>query len=391
MKKHILVVILAGFFNIAFSQTSTQLVPGYYTIVGVYANTREAYAQKYAESLKSKGIQADYGFNQSRNQYLVYVSYFTDLKSCLDDMRAKRKEGTFPDAWVRVVTGVVGSSAPQLATLESEKFYEAVKTEPAQDTTNGYTDLEYWQPPIKQYEKMMLSNTEVFLSMYDKANNRIVDGTIQVLNASNNNLIKSVKGNEYLYLPDPKGAGNLILLCDVFGYKKVQYELNYQNPLADTTKPYVDLLGTTFVVSFSMERAEKGQLGTLGNVYFFDASAIMTPDSNYDLNSLLLYMQENPTSKITLHGHTNGDYRGKIKIMGPSRNFFAITPDCVVKNGKAMELSYERGAVIKEWLISQGIDAKRIDVKAWGGKKPIYPPKGAQAKKNLRVEVEVTE
>jgi outer membrane protein OmpA-like peptidoglycan-associated protein len=222
------------------------------------------------------------------------------------------------------------------------------KAEVAKDTSNGYTDLEYWQPPIKQYEKMMLSNTEVFMSMYDQTNNRIVDGTIQVLNAENNKPIKNVKGNEYLYLPDPKGTGKLILLCEIFGYKKVQYELNYQNPLADTAKQYVELLGTTFVVSFKMERAEKGQLGTLGNVYFFDATAIMTPDSKYDLNSLLLYVQENPTSKVTLHGHTNGDYRGKIKTMGASKNFFAITPDCITKNGKAMDLSYERGAIIKE-------------------------------------------
>jgi outer membrane protein OmpA-like peptidoglycan-associated protein len=299
-------------------------------------------------------------------------------------MRTKRK--AFPEAWVRVVTGIVGSSAPQLATQESEQFHEAAK-----DTSNGYTDLEYWQPPIKQHEKIMLSNTEVFLSMYDKANNRIVDGTIQVLNASNNKEIKRVKGNEYLYLPDPKGHGKLILVCNVFGYKKLQYEMNYQNPLTDTTKQYVELLGTTFVVSFSMERAEKGHLGTLGSVYFYDATAIMTPDSKYDLNSLLLYMQENPTCKVTLHGHTNGDYHGKIKTMGPSKNFFAITPDCVIKNSKAMELSYERGEAIKEWLISQGVDAKRIDVKAWGGTKPIYPPKSEQARKNLRVEVEVTE
>ena len=389
MKKYSLVVILFCLLNAATAQNSKELVPGYYTIVGVYSNLRETYAQKYAETLKAKGFKADYGFNTGRNQYLVYVNYFSDLKSCLNDMRAKRKD--FPEAWVRVVSGVIGSTAPQLVTKESEQFHEAVKTEVAKDTSNGYTDLEYWQPPIKQYEKIMLSNTEVFLSMYDKANNRIVDGTVQVINAGTNKLIKSVNGNEYLYLPDPKGTGKLILVCEVFGYKKIQYELNYQNPLADTAKQYVDLLGTTFVVSFSMERAEKGQLGTLGKVYFFDASAIMTPDSKYDLNSLLLYMQENPKSKITLHGHTNGDYHGKIKTIGASKNFFAITPDAVTKKGEAMELSYERGAVIKEWLVSQGVDAKRIDVKAWGGKKPLYRESSADAKKNLRVEVEITE
>jgi outer membrane protein OmpA-like peptidoglycan-associated protein len=75
--------------------------------------------------------------------------------------------------------------------------------------------------------------------------------------------------------------------------------------------------------------------------------------------------------------------------MGPSKNFFAITADCITKNGKANELSYERGAVIKEWLISKGVDKNRIAVKAWGGEKPLYPTKGEDAKKNLRVEVEV--
>lgn len=387
MKKHLLTIILCALVTLGYGQNAKELVPGYYTILGAYASGRESYAQKYVETLKSKGLQADYGFNASRDQYLIYVGYFSDLKTCLNDMREKRKAG-FPDAWVRVIPGIIGSTSPQLVTKGKEQDSEAQVTNTATEKKDGY-DPEYWQPPIKQYERLMLSNTEVFLSLYDKANNRIVDGNIQVLNGYTKKLIKNVNGNEYLYLPDPKGAGKLRLVCEVFGYKKIEYELNYQNPLADTVKTYVDLMGTTFVVSFNLERAEKGQLGTLGRVYFYDASAIMTPDSEYDLNSLLLYMQENPTRHVTLHGHTNGDYQGKITTIGPSKNFFAITSDCITKNGKANELSYERGAVIKEWLVSKGIDKNRIDVKAWGGEKPLYPTKGEDAKKNLRVEVEV--
>lgn len=386
MKRHVLTVLLCGLVTLGFGQNAKELVPGYYTILGVYSGAREAYAQKYVETLKSKGLKADYGLNTSRDQYLIYVGYFSNLKDCLGDMREKRKAG-FPEAWVRVIPGVIGSTSPQLVTQGNDKDTEA-QADSDTEKKDGY-DPEYWQPPIKQYDKIMLSNTEVFLSMYDKANNRIVDGNIQVLNAYTKKLIKNVNGNEYLYLPDPKGAGKLRLVCEVFGYKKIEYEINYQNPLADTVKSYVDLMGTTFVVSFNLERAEKGQLGTLGRVYFYDASAILTPDSEYDLNSLLLYMQENPTRHVTLHGHTNGDYQGKITTIGPSKNFFAITPDCITKNGKAMELSYERGAVIKEWLVSKGVDKNRIDVKAWGGEKPLYPTKGEDAKKNLRVEVEV--
>jgi outer membrane protein OmpA-like peptidoglycan-associated protein len=387
MKKHVLTILLCGLVTLSFAQNAKELVPGYYTILGAYSGTREAYAQKYVETLKSKGLKADYGFNASRDQYLIYVGYFPDLKGCLSDMRAKRKEG-FPDAWVRVIPGIIGSTSPQLVTKGNEQDTDAPVSNTTTEKKDGY-DPEYWQPPIKQYEQMKLSNTEVFLSMYDKQNNRIVDGNIQVIDAQTKKPLKNVNGNEYLYLPDPKGAGKLSLVCEVFGYKKIEYEINYQNPLADTVKPYVDLMGTTFVVSFDLERAEKGQLGTLGRVYFYDASAIMTPDSEYDLNSLLLYMHENPARHVTLHGHTNGDYQGKITTIGPSKNFFAITPDCITKNGKAQELSYERGGVIKEWLISKGVDAKRIDVKAWGGEKPLYPTKSADAQKNLRVEVEV--
>lgn len=388
MKKHVLTILLCAAATIGFGQNAKELVPGYYTILGVYSGAREAYAQKHVETLKNKGVKADYGFNASRDQYLIYVGYFSDLKDCLGDMRAKRKEG-FPDAWVRVIPGVIGSTSPQLATNATEKTTEAQATGTATEKKDGY-DPEYWQPPIKQYSKMMLSNTEVFLSMYDKANNRIVDGSVQVLNADTKKLIQNVNGNEYLLLPDPKGARKLKLVCEVFGYKKVEYDLDYNNPLADTAKNYVDLMGTTFVVSFNLERVENGQLGTLGRVYFYDASAVMTPDSEYDLNSLLLYMQENPTCRVTLHGHTNGDYVGKITTIGPSKNFFAITPDCITKNGKALELSFERGSVIKEWLVAKGVDAKRVDVKAWGGGKPLYPTKGENAQKNLRVEVEVS-
>jgi outer membrane protein OmpA-like peptidoglycan-associated protein len=386
MKKLLLSILLCGLVTIGFGQTN-ELVPGYYTIIGVYAGAREAYAQKYVQELKAKGQKADYGFNASRGQYLIYTGYFSDLQSCLSDMREKRKAG-FADAWVRVVPGIIGSTSPQLVTKADDQPREGQTANSSSEKKDGY-DPEYWQPPIKQYEKMLLSNTEVFLSLFDKANNRIVDGAIQVINAQTKKTIKNVNGNEYLYLPDPKGTGKLRLVCEVFGYKKIEYELNYQNPLADTVKPYVDLMGTTFVVSFNLERAEQGQLGTLGRVYFYDASAVMTPDSEYDLNSLLLYMQENPTRKVTLHGHTNGDYKGQITTIGPSKSFFAITSDVVTKNGSAKDLSFERGAVIKEWLISKGINKDRIDVKAWGGEKPLYPTKGEEAKKNLRVEVEV--
>ena len=76
--------------------------------------------------------------------------------------------------------------------------------------------------------------------------------------------------------------------------------------------------------------------------------------------------------------------------MGPSKNFFEITRDAKYDNGSAKELSSARAEVIREWLLAQGIAEDRIEVKGWGGAKMIYDKDSQLARKNIRVDVEVT-
>jgi outer membrane protein OmpA-like peptidoglycan-associated protein len=45
--------------------------------------------------------------------------------------------------------------------------------------------------------------------------------------------------------------------------------------------------------------------------------------------------------------------------------------------------------VIRDYLIDSGIDASRMEVKAWGGKRPLYNKNSVNAKRNVRVEVEI--
>src|SRR6185436_17508415 len=114
------------------------------------------------------------------------------------------------------------------------------------------------------------------------------------------------------------------------------------------------------------------------------------PESKYELNSLLVMMQENPKYKITLHGHSNGNYHGKILTVGEEQDFFSLK-GAKESIGSAKELSGQRAEVIKAFLVSNGIAADRIAVKAWGGKRPIYDKHSANARKNVRVEVEINE
>jgi outer membrane protein OmpA-like peptidoglycan-associated protein len=396
------IVVAALYYSpVAFSQASKELTPGYYVVVGAYAKTRENMAQNYAEILKLKGYKATYGFNSSRNLYFVYLAYFTDLKTSLREMSVTRKKSEFKDAWVRVVPGAIVARqevkpVEKTAAIDTPRQQPVEKkTDPdtATNTTTSPTDTITVtdNPEIKQYPKMTLGNTEVFLSLYNGRNNRIVEGEVNVIDTERSKQITKVKGNEYLILPDPKSkSGQLTLICEAFGYRKVQEEINYPVPLADTVKPHIDLMGTTIVINFDMVRYHKGDIAVLYNVYFFNDAAIMSPESKYELNSLLQMMQENPGYKIRLHGHTNGNYHGKIIKLGPDKNFFSLEGS-VSGVGSAKDLSYNRADIIKEYLMANGIAGDRVSIKAWGGKRPLYDKHSANAKKNVRVEVEIVE
>ena len=100
-------------------------------------------------------------------------------------------------------------------------------------------------------------------------------------------------------------------------------------------------------------------------------------------------MKENTKYRITLHGHTNGRAAGTIITMGEAKNFFELTPDVKKGIGSAKDLSRERAEVIKDWLVANGIAADRMEIKAWGGSRMIHDKNSVNARKNVRVEVEV--
>jgi outer membrane protein OmpA-like peptidoglycan-associated protein len=400
LTKWVLCIPLAIVHNIVAAQTeSKELDPGYYVVVGAYAPAKVENAKRFAGTLAQRGNEADYGFNSSRNLYYVYINYFTTLKASIQKMESVRKSHKFVDAWVRVVPGDIKMDKP-VAQVKEQSANQTQQIESSASTANSltvgsdssatdaYADVTD-NEPIKQYAQMTLGNTEVFLSLYNAAHNRIVDGDVQVLDSERSRAMAKVKGNEYLNLPDPKSKSEqLTLICDAFGYRKVQCDINYSLPLTDTVKSNVDLWGTTLVISFNLVRYKLGDVAVLNNVTFYNDASIMMPESKAELNSLLQMMEENKNYKIALHGHTNGNYHGKIINMGPSKDFFSLTGSSQ-SVGSAKDLSENRAEIIKDYLVTNGIDATRIEVKGWGGKKPLYDSKSVNAGKNVRVEVEL--
>src|SRR5690606_3791262 len=147
----------------------------------------------------------------------------------------------------------------------------------------------------------------------------------------------------------------------------------------------------TYQVPFELVRLQKGDIAVMYNVYFFKDAAIMRPESRWEVNNLLEMLNENPKHKMKIHGHTNGNASGKIISKSEkSGNFFSLT-DTKDGFGSAKRLSEERANIIRDYLIANGVDASRMEVKAWGGKRPIVDKMHTQAQNNVRVEIEILE
>lgn len=134
---------------------------------------------------------------------------------------------------------------------------------------------------------------------------------------------------------------------------------------------------------------KKGNKETLDYIYFYKDASVLRPESRYAVDKLVRILKQNPTEKIRIHGHTNGNDKGKIiRRKSPTSDFFSLD-NTVEESGSAKELSEQRANVIRDYLIANGIEKGRMDVKAWGGKKPLYPVDDPKAEANVRVEIEV--
>jgi outer membrane protein OmpA-like peptidoglycan-associated protein len=113
--------------------------------------------------------------------------------------------------------------------------------------------------------------------------------------------------------------------------------------------------------------AEKIELKEKVNFEF--AKAELLPESKKLLDEVVTIMKDHPEiEKIRIEGHTDNDASDRYN----------------------QKLSDKRAAAVREYLISQGVDGKRMESKGFGEKKPIADNKTADGREqNRRVEIHI--
>ena len=97
------------------------------------------------------------------------------------------------------------------------------------------------------------------------------------------------------------------------------------------------------------EDVKVGQTIQLNNIYFEFNKAQLLPESFPELDKVVDFLKQTPTIEIELSGHT----------------------DNVGSDDYNMTLSQKRADAVKDYLVSKGIAANRLQSKGYGKTKPI--------------------
>ena len=412
---------------------------GNYLVIGSFhiKSNAEGFTQ-YVRDMGTYDVKM--AFHPVTKFYHVYIKGYSDSERGLglEDVKQMRRETEFIDTWYMIVTPYeVEKPAEPLAQnelsesttpVEEDPEDKPVNTEPETDWVKVSTTPTETAPITEMVDSSLINepgeesgwvkvsspststpkNAEsslipesykvddkykfYFNTFYSK-NFREVKGPVEIINPKSLKLIRTAQSLELVEIADPNnGSHSVQLIANIFGYKKVQHDINMDEPLDSINQEFCHFKGDTLVADFPLQRYETGDIATMYNVFFFKDAVIMKPISKFELTSLVEMLKENDNLRIKIHGHTNGNTRGKILLLPKgSTDFFTLDQEIKEKTGTAKELSLQRANVIKDYLVAFGIDENRMEVIGWGGKKPIYDKYDLLAIKNVRVEIEILE
>ncbi len=212
--------------------------------------------------------------------------------------------------------------------------------------------------------------------VYDVTNFQNLRAKVEITDLANNEVVSTVisdwKGEFLLCLPAGKNYAFTVKRAKYAFYSNnfaLDNNLNLEKPfLLDV--PLIPLSNatnsTTTTSSSTTEKAKKTVV--LKNIFFETASAKLLAISTAELDRLKDMLDENPTLRIQLNGHTDSDGT----------------------DASNLTLSSNRAKAVYDYLIQKGIVASRLQYKGFGESQPVATndtPEGKQ--ENRRTEFEI--
>jgi len=122
------------------------------------------------------------------------------------------------------------------------------------------------------------------------------------------------------------------------------------------------------IQDYYLKKVEVGTKVVLENIYFETGKAVLRPESYAALDQVFKFLENNPTMKLEISGHT--DNTGSLRIN--------------------QKLSADRAKSVVNYLVNRGIAEGMLVFKGYADTQPVAPnntPEGRE--RNRRVEFKV--
>ena len=125
---------------------------------------------------------------------------------------------------------------------------------------------------------------------------------------------------------------------------------------------------STYNIDIPLQPLEANAAVILRNIFFDVNKFDLQPASTSELDKVVLLLKENPTLKIQINGHT----------------------DNIGKPGDNLKLSNDRAKSVVNYLVTKGIDIKRLSFRGFGADQPIASNESENGRaQNRRTELKV--
>jgi outer membrane protein OmpA-like peptidoglycan-associated protein len=405
------IVVVFSLFSFSIKETH------YYVVIGAFS--KEANAQKFTGYARHLYLDARYQFNSERNLYYVDVMDTRRKDDARNWSLYLQHEKGFADAWVYTSLPVEARgpsltaaeddepSAPRYGGSSDLSMFASAGVASARGTENivkyereasaarfdaAWTtadDVSFLTGNNRMWEAAMKSvgiANDVFAFQARTPEGKVLPAEIMLVDYKKAKKVASFHTDEYVGLRGKKQNQSVTLVCDIFGYSVETKVVNLRNP--GRARNVKQNSNGVWQVQFDLKPMKENEISILYNTNFYPNAAILEPSSKKQVDQVLSLMKAHPSYKIVIHGHCNKGPRREIQLPGNDDLFFDIG-SAVAKSGSDKQLTKERAATIKAYLVANGIDQKRIDIFGWGSLDNLVSPNSADTAINDRIEVEL--
>jgi outer membrane protein OmpA-like peptidoglycan-associated protein len=189
-----------------------------------------------------------------------------------------------------------------------------------------------------------------------------VKASVELYDLKTNNLISVIESDSLngAYLIVVPGKSEYALHVAKAGYLFSSLHFNYEEK--DQDQP--------LVINLDLQPISKNAVTVLNNIFFDVNQYELKERSATELDEVVLFLQNNPTVKVEISGHTDNSGNEQYN----------------------QQLSLKRAQSVSDYLVKKGIAAVRLQQKGYGSQKPVkdnVTEEGRQA--NRRIEFRISE